>query len=559
MFKTYTFPEFDYVRSVDQDAAGATHHPVIVVGAGPIGMAAAIDFAQYGVNVVVLDDNNTVSVGSRAVCYAKRFLDISDRLGIGQRCIDKGVTWNLGRVFFEDEEIYNFNMLPEEHHRRPGFINLQQYYLEEYMVDRVNELEAADLRWKNKVVKVDQTDDVVRLTVETPEGPYELTCDYLVACDGASSNVRSQCGLESKGQIFHDRFLIADVIMDPKNFPPERWFWFNPPFHEGQSTLLHRQADNVWRIDFDLGWDADPEEEKKPENIIPRVKAFLGEDVEFDLEWASVYTFTCRRMDEFRHGRIFFAGDAAHQVSPFGARGANSGIEDTDNLTWKIKAVMDGLAPTELLNSYSDERTFAADENILNSTRSTDFITPKNEQNRVFRDAVLKLAKNYTFARPLVNSGRLSVPPFLTESWLNTEDTDKFDCKVVPGAPCTDGPIQRNGEETFLLSSLGNTFNGLLFVENRSDAEDAVLEQLGQLAQLPMPVKTFLVSNHEMDLQLPEGVELVVDTKGVVKQRLDAQAGTFYLTRPDQLVTARMRQFDKAAVIAAQSKALGNK
>ena len=255
MFKTYTFPEFDYVRSADQDAAGATHHPVIVVGAGPIGMAAAIDFAQYGVNVVVLDDNNTVSVGSRAVCYAKRFLDISDRLGIGQRCIDKGVTWNLGRVFFDDEEIYNFNMLPEEHHRRPGFINLQQYYLEEYMVDRVNELEAADLRWKNKVVKVDQTDDVVRLTVETPEGPYELTCDYLVACDGASSNVRSQCGLESKGQIFHDRFLIADVIMDPKNFPPERWFWFNPPFHEGQSTLLHRQADNVWRIDFDLGWD----------------------------------------------------------------------------------------------------------------------------------------------------------------------------------------------------------------------------------------------------------------------------------------------------------------
>ncbi|WP_432473384.1 FAD-dependent oxidoreductase [Amphritea sp. HPY] len=558
MFKTYTYPEFDYTRSADQDAATTAHHPVIVVGAGPIGMAAAIDFAQYGVDVVILDDRSTVSVGSRAVCYAKRFLDISDRLGLGQRAVNKGVTWNLGRVFFEDDEIYNFNMLLEEHHRRPGFINLQQYYLEEYMVDRVNELPAADLRWKNKVTKVQQTVDIVRLTVETPEGPYELSCDYLLACDGATSNVRFQCGLESKGQIFHDRFLIADVIMDPKKFPAERWFWFKPPFHEGQSTLLHRQADNLWRIDFDLGWDADPEEEKKPENIIPRVKAFLGDEVDFELEWASVYTFTCRRMDEFRKGRIFFAGDAAHQVSPFGARGANSGIEDADNLVWKIKAVMDGLAPASLLNSYSDERTFAADENILNSTRSTDFITPKNVQNKAFRDAVLKLAKNYTFARPLVNSGRLSVPPILTESALNTADSSNFECKIVPGAPCTDGPILLNGEETFMLTELGNTFNGLLFIDSHANLDPSVVAQLAELAQQAMPVKTFIVASHEMDLDLPEGVELAVDTKGVVKQRLDAQAGTFYLTRPDQLVTARMRTFDKAAVDAAQNKALGN-
>ncbi|MBY4678145.1 FAD-dependent oxidoreductase [Marinobacterium arenosum] len=557
MLNTYTFPEFDYVRSADQDAQQPVKHPVVVIGAGPIGMAAAIDLAIHDVPVVVLDDNNTVSVGSRAVCYAKRFLDISDRLGVGQRLVDKGVTWNVGKVFFESEQIYSFNMLPEEHHRRPGFINLQQYYLEEYMVDRINELDKADLRWKNKLVAIEQGDDEVTLTVETPEGPYTIKADYVIACDGANSKTREMCGLESKGQIFHDRFLIADVVMDPKKFPPERWFWFNPPFHKGQSTLLHRQADNVWRIDFDLGWDADPEEEKKPENIIPRVRAFLGQDVEFELEWASVYTFTCRRMDEFRQGRIFFAGDAAHQVSPFGARGANSGIEDTDNLTWKLKLVMDGQAPASLLDSYSEERTFAADENILNSTRSTDFITPKNEASRTFRDAVLKLAKDYTFARPLVNSGRLSVPPFLTESPLNTADRDRFDCKVVPGAPCTDGPVMRDGKDDFLLTCLGNRFNGVLFVENRTDLDKETLAALAELAQQPVPVNTFLIASHEMDLALPEGVELLVDKYGVIKDRLDARAGTFYLTRPDQMVTARMRKFDKAAVVEAQNKAMG--
>lgn len=557
MLNTYTFPEFDYVRSADQDAPKPVKHPVVVVGAGPIGMAAAVDLAIHDIPVVVLDDNNTVSVGSRAVCYAKRFLDISDRLGVGQRLVDKGVTWNLGKVFLDDEQIYSFNMLPEEHHRRPGFINLQQYYLEEYYVDRINELDKADLRWKNKVVGITEDKDAVTLTVETPEGEYQLQADYVIACDGANSKVRAMCGLESKGQIFQDRFLIADVVMDPKKFPPERWFWFNPPFHEGQSTLLHRQSDNVWRIDFDLGWEADPEEEKKPENIIPRVKAFLGEDVEFELEWASVYTFTCRRMDEFRKGRIFFAGDAAHQVSPFGARGANSGIEDIDNLTWKLQMVMSGQAPDSLLDTYSDERVFAADENILNSTRSTDFITPKSEVSRVFRDAVLKLAKNYKFARPLVNSGRLSVPPILTESGLNTPDTARFACRVVPGAPCTDGPVVRNGENDYLLTCLGNTFNGLLFVDSLKELDAGTLADLSELAALSVSIKTFVVASQNVEIDLPEGVELLVDKVGVVRERLDAQDGTFYLMRPDQLVTARMRQFDKEAVKAAQNKALG--
>ena len=207
------------------------------------------------------------------------------------------------------------------------------------------------------------------------------------------------------------------------DFPAERWFWFDPPFHPNQSVLLHMQPDNVWRIDFQLGWNADPVEAVKPENVLPRIRALLGPDTQFDLEWVSVYTFACERMDAFRHGRVVFAGDSAHRVSPFGARGANSGVQDAENLAWKLKLVTDGLAPETLIDTYSAEREHAADENILNSSRATDFITPKSEISRSFRNAVLNLAKTHPFARSLVNSGRLSLPATYADSPLNTPDT----------------------------------------------------------------------------------------------------------------------------------------
>ena len=146
----------------------------------------------------------------------------------------------------------------------------------------------------------------------------------------------------------------------------------------------------------------------KPENVARRVRAMLGEDVEFTFEWISLYRFQSRRLKQFRHGRILFAGDAAHQMSPFGARGGNSGVQDADNLAWKLDLVLRGVAPDALLDSYHQERAQAADENLLHTTRSTDFIAPKSGISRVFRDSALALAETEPFARRLINSGRLS-------------------------------------------------------------------------------------------------------------------------------------------------------
>jgi len=555
VLKTYTYPKYDYQRPPELDAAGV-RRPVLIVGAGPVGLTAALDCHLHGIPAIVIDDDDTVSVGSRGLCYAKRALEVLDRVGVGQAVVDKGVEWNVGRTFFREKEVYSFNLLPEPDHKRPGMINLQQYYLEEYLVNRCNEV-GVEIRWKNKVVSVTPADDHVSLQVETADGVYGIECDWLVVCDGARSPIRTMLGLDIDGKIFMDRFLIADVVMKA-DFPAERWFWFDPPFHPNQSVLLHREADNVWRIDFQLGWDADPQAEKQPERVIPRIQAMLGKDREFELEWVSVYTFQCRRMNRFNHGRVMFAGDAAHQVSPFGARGANSGVQDTDNLIWKLKLVIDGKAPAKLLDTYSDERCWAADENILNSTRSTDFITPKSNASKQIRTAVLQLAQKHAFARKLVNSGRLSVPAYYTGSVLNTPDSDSFAGMMEPGAPMDDAPVRVNGHDPadqWLLDHVGNRFQALLFADDVATLDGSQLGALAAGGDRQFPVQPVVITPGSKAVP---GILTLQDVKGRFAQRYDARDGTVYLARPDQHVAARWRSLNLASIRAAVLRATCN-
>ncbi|MDB5778783.1 MAG: monooxygenase FAD-binding [Polaromonas sp.] len=552
MLSTYQYPKYEYVQPPEQKSGETRRHPVVVVGAGPVGLAAAIDLAQSGVPVVLLDEDDTVSIGSRGVCYAKRTLEVLDRLGVGNACLDKGVSWNVGRTFFQDQEVYHFNLLPQPGHKRPGMINLQQYYLEEFEVRRAKELPGLDLRFRHKVVAVSPDGRGATLQVETPDGVYTLETDWLVVADGARSPVRRMMKLDIDGKVFKDRFLIADVVMKA-DFPHERWFWFDPPFHPGQSVLLHRQADSVYRIDFQLGWQADPEEEKKPEKVIPRIQAMLGDGRPFELEWVSVYTFQCRRMEKFRHGRVLFAGDAAHQVSPFGARGANSGIQDVDNLAWKLRLVIAGQAPAELLDSYCEERGLAADENLMNSTRSTDFITPKSKTSLMFRNAVLTLARDHAFARALVNSGRLSLPACLSESRLNTPDGDTFQGGMQPGAAMDDAPVKEDGRDGWLLDRIGNRFMAIVHVSDPAAVDAATAQGFKTLVAGVIPVEVVLLSPGPG--RAPDGLRVLEDGAGRFAERYDSLPGTVYLLRPDQHVAARWRAFDADRVMAALARA----
>lgn len=541
--------EFAWARSPDQDRSTPARHRVLIVGAGPVGLTLAIDLAQRGQRVLVLDNDHRLSTGSRAICFAKRTLEIWDRLGVGDAACAKGVEWNTGRVHLGPKQLYSFDLLPEPGHERPAFVNLQQFYAEAYLVLRAQELsDRIEIRWRHAVSAIGTVSaqaDTVELGVSTPDGDYRIHAEHVVACDGSRSPTRASMGLETKGRVFRDRFLIADIAMQAP-FPAERWFWFDPPFHPGQSVLLHMQPDGQWRVDFQLGWDADPEAEKQPESIRPRVQALLhsvaGTDVPFDIGWASVYTFACQRMDRFRHGRVLFAGDSAHGVSPFGARGANSGVQDADNLGWKLDAVLRGVAAESLLDSYASEREYAADENIRASTRSTDFITPKSEVSRLFRDAALHLARQHPFARRIVNSGRLSVPAVLHGSVLNTPDADAFAGAMQPGAPAVDAPIVADGQPAWLLRALqGAGFSAIVFGAATEPAACAALREVhAAAAESGVPIDVVEIPAH-----------------GLAAERYDARAGTTYLLRPDQHVCARWRKPRAADVRRAAQRALG--
>ena len=531
------------------------HHPVVIVGAGPVGLALAIDLALRGVSAVVLEAGTSLRVGSRAICYAKRSLEILDRLGVGQRMLDKGVTWQRGKVFWRDRTVYAFDLMPEAGHRMPAFVNLQQSYLEQFLIERAQELQV-DLRFGHQVTGVVARDDGATLQVRTPTGEYALACDWLLACDGAHSTVRQALGLAFEGRVFRDRFLITDVRMEAE-FPPERWFWFDPPFHPGQSALLHRQPDNVWRIDLQLGRDADPQVEARPERVIPRLKAMLGADRRFEIEWISIYTFRCQRLARFRHRRVIFLGDAAHQVSPFGARGFNGGIQDADNLAWKLAYVLAGLAPETLLDSYEEERLVAADEDIRHSTRSTEFITPRDPASRALRDAVLALAEHHDFARRMINSGRLSTPAHLGFSSLITPDEREFAAGAAPGAPCPDAPLLHGGTPCWLLGQLAPSATLLLFLDDAGALDAQTAGALRSLARAPVPIETRVILRRTDGAPSTlEEFAVLVDAQGLASARYGAASGTACLVRPDQHLAGRWRRFERDAVRQAARRML---
>ncbi|MDP3342149.1 FAD-dependent oxidoreductase [Frigidibacter sp.] len=513
-------PVYKEIGATPAPGTAQDRAPVVVIGAGPVGLAMALDLGRRGHAVTVLNRLDFVAHCSKAICFSKRSLDILDRLGVRDPAVEKGVTWNLGKVFWggEPDPVYQFDMLPVKGQKNPGFINIQQYYIEDYLLEGCRAHPNIDIRWGHRLTSVTPLQGGVEVEVQTDTGAYTLHADWLIACDGARSTVRDQMGLDFEGRVFEDNFLIADIRMTHE-MPSERWFWFDPPFNPGRSALMHKQPDNVWRLDFQLGWNVDREAAVRPENVDPFIRAMLGEDVQYEREWYSVYTFQCRRMARFVHGRVVFAGDAAHLVSPFGARGCNGGLADIDNLGWKLDLVLTGQADASLIETYNDEAIVTADENILNSTRSTDFLTPKSPASQALRDAVLELARDHAFARPFVNSGRLSTPVSYPVSSLSTPDQDTWSGGVAPGSPMLDA----QHEGGWLLETLGDDF--------------ALLA-------------------HAWDGDPPAGLR-VLQLDDAAAARLAMPRGSACLVRPDQYVAARWHQPTVAAVQSALSRAKG--
>ena len=520
--KNYNYKEFPFKIPPEIAEGSQEIYPVVIVGAGPIGLSLAIDLAQKGVKSVLLDDNNIVSTGSRAICWAKRTLEIFDRLGVASKMMAKGITWETGRLFNGDKEIFSFNLLPDKGQKFPAFINLQQYYVEEYLIERCFQLDDyIDLRFSNEVISHSQNKENVEITVSCPEGKYLLRSYYMVACDGADSPTRKRMNLSFEGEIFDEHFLIVDILMEKPPFEsdrPERWFWFAPTFHDGQSALLHKQAENIYRIDLQLGENIDRKSELDPERVRKRIKKVVKSN-SFEIDWMSIYKFKCASLDRMVFDRIIFVGDSAHVVSPFGARGGNGGIHDVDNLGWKLASILKDNTSDNILNTYNEERIEAAKENIANSSRATNFMTPKNKMAKAFRDQVLDLSVNNKFFRNIINSGRLSVPFKLSGLKLD----NKYRNDPLFGSIYVDFPIlDKKGNRLFLTDVIANSYNLLSFSKIKTE--------------FPFNLNVISVgeeNNEHVDFLDFEG-------KGLERYRADLN----YLIRPDGYIVGIFKEIN---------------
>jgi 3-(3-hydroxy-phenyl)propionate hydroxylase len=531
----YTLPVYPYRRPPELAEQRIGRHPVVIVGGGLTGLAAACDLAERGVSAVLLDEDDTVGVrglASRGIAVARRTLEIFDRLGLWPRFAEKGVRWSVGRVRSGAQELYRFDLAPDRATAQPAFVNLQQFHTEAFLVDRIGALGRTDLRWKNRVVGVDPGEDSVLLTVETPDGRYAIDAEYVIAADGAHSTVRGLLGLDPPAETREDRWCISDVRI-AADLPNERWIWIEAPFNENRGVWRHPMADGVWRMDFQVAPDADPASVADPEATRRRVAAALGPGVGFDLVWVGAWQYRTFALDRFRHGRVFFVGDAAHVMNPFGGRGGNSGVQDAENLAWKLALVLAGRAPAALLDSYDAERRPAALHNITLTRRTARFLSPRPGTEQEFRRAVLDLAPGLAFARALVNGGRLSDAFVYADSPLTSSGGQAAPNVALVGA---------DGAETTLAALMRDGARFLALHAAPAGAD-------------PAPWRALQAAYPLTYLRLGPGG--LADPGGALAGTLGLGPGGLAVLRPDQHMAALLPAPTPALVAAALDRALG--
>ncbi len=549
----FEYPTYPFLPPPELRDNRVGRHKVVIVGGGLAGLTAAVDLGVRGIPCVLLDDNNTVSLGSRSIAQGKRTMEIATRLGISERMIPKGISWSKGNTLIRDKILYSFDVLPEGAEKYQAFLCLPQYYVESILVERARDFAHVDVRWSNRVADIKNGEKTAHLTVETPQGNYAIEADWVIACDGVRSTMRKALNIAFEGDKFVENFVICDVKMVFK-FPPQRMFWFDPTFDKSNISLMHQQPDSIWRVDWQLGPDDDPVVECLPERVNKRLETMFGPEVPFETQFASIYSFEVRRVKNFRVGRVLFAGDAAHQLSPFGGgRGGNSAIQDVDNLVWKIAHVIQGKASERLIDSYHDERAPVADENIQLSRRAAEFINPTGSHSLAVRNAVLALAPKHPFAKVLINTGRLSVAPSLRGSWLLTPDADSWETSITPGNAAVDAPV--NGANDWLIQYLTGDFQVLVYADKAEDISSDTLAALDLLSRDAIPVRSLIVAAAAGG-QAGRNATLH-DRDGLIRKRYDVSPGSCYLFRPDQHVAARWRALDADKVRRAVRRSLG--
>ncbi|WP_310567618.1 FAD-dependent monooxygenase [Hydrogenophaga sp.] len=529
------------------------HAPVVIAGAGPIGLVTALALAQQGVRCVVLEAERQVSEGSRAIVFTRRSMEILQQVGVARRVTENGLPWRFGNSIYRGQRVYRMENPHDPDDRFFPLINLQQQYLEQYLVEACAEQPLVDLRWGNQLRSFTQDGQGATLEVDTEEGPYTLQADWLVAADGARSAVRALMDLKLEGASYEGRFVIADIRVDLP-LPTERLAFFDPDWNPGNTILMHREPHGIWRLDYQLPPGETPEDALQPESLKARIDAQLAmighAGAPWALDWCSVYSARALTLPDYLHGRVLFVGDAAHLLPIFGVRGANTGFQDAQALAWRLALVARGVAPASLLQSYSSERVGAAREIIDEAGKSTRFMAPPTRGFRLLRDAVLSLSLSQPFVGPLYH-WRTSRPHEYGASSLNAVDDDNARFTAGPGH----GAPPRNvclGEDDHLLDHLDHRFTLLCATETGIPAE--WLAAVAELRAQGLPLQLIAVGARQ---PVPGADQTLPDADGHLRERHGLTNGGAYLLRPDQHVCARWTALDAPRLRAAVWSACG--
>ena len=535
---------------------GEQNHPVVIVGTGPVGLTTALEMARHGQRCVVLESELQVSEGSRAIVFTRRSMEILQQVGVAHRVTETGLPWCYGNSIYRGQRVYRMENARVDDDRFFPMINLQQQFLEEYLVEAVEANPLIEVRWGNRVNKVEQKGEQAFVEVDTPEGLYELRADWLVACDGARSGIRTAMNLLMEGASYEGRFVIADIRIDLP-LPTERLAFFDPTWNPGNTILMHREPHGIWRVDYQLPAGEDPEDALKPESLKARIDAQL-EMIGFggtpwEMDWSSVYSARALTLPNYVHGSVIFAGDAAHMLPIFGVRGANTGFQDAQALGWRLALVAKGAASRKLLDSYSSERVGAAREIVEEAGKSTRFMAPPTRGFRLLRDAVLSLSLSQPFVGPLYH-WRTSRPHEYAQSPLNSVGDDNLLFKAGPahGAP----PVNvRFAPDSYLLDQLGGGFDLLYFTDGTAIPAElrAVIDGIKARR-----IGVRLIAVSSQNVAAIDGADVVLDdSEGRCRTRYGVMAnGAAYLLRPDQHVCARWMALDANRLQAAFKAAL---
>lgn len=540
----YDYAVYPYFHSNTMTVADAA--TVTIVGAGPIGMATALLLAKQGIQVILLSAEQQLSEGSRALVYTKRSMEILQAAGAAERIMQRALPWTHGNSIYKGEVAFRMASPTHAHDQFKPLNNLQQNWLEHYLYEEIQQQDNIEVRWGNKVVAQQQTDDQVRCTIHTPAGEYTHCTHWLVAADGGRSVIRDSMKLRMHGASYEGRFVIADIRIK-LDYPTERLAFFSPDWNPGNTILMHREPDDIWRFDYQLDADMCPEAALQPENLHKAINDQLSmigkQHLEWELDWSTVYSARALTLDRYVHNRIMFVGDAAHLLPIFGVRGANTGFQDAQDLAWKLAMVVKGQAAAALLESYSSDRVGAAREIIAEAGKSTRFMAPPTAGFRLLRNAVLSLSLAHDFVRPLYH-WRTSRPHAYTHSALNSRQDDNAEMNaltengaLIPNLKFADG--------RFLYDALTGQFN-LLVISKDGRLPTGLQAEVSAIKQRGFPIQLIALT---LDDQAVAAADLSfrIDAE-IAAQQLFAAVGSLYLIRPDQHINARWLQYRENAL-----------